>query len=80
MYVGPLLDLSLRDLSAEIYRLKIAGEHARRVERVLDVRQGELCWVAGTVFMDMPLKPNILDDLSKEVKFLFPPFPLSHSY
>ncbi|KAJ5156728.1 hypothetical protein N7492_009531 [Penicillium capsulatum] len=44
----------------------IAGEPARRVERVLDVRQGELCWVAGTVYMDMPLKPNILDDLTKE--------------
>lgn len=37
------------------------------MERVLDVRQGELCWVAGTVYMDMPLKPNILEDLTKEV-------------
>ena len=46
---------------------QIAGENARRVERVLDVRQGELCWVAGTIYMDMPLKPNILDDLTKEV-------------
>ena len=40
----------------------------RRVDRVLDVRQGELCWVAGTVYMDMPLKPNILDDISKDVR------------
>ena len=48
---------------------QIAGENARRVERVLDVRQGELCWVAGTIYMDMPLKPNILDDLTKEVKY-----------
>ena len=39
----------------------------QRVERVLDVRQGELSWVAGTVYMDMPLKPNILDDISKDV-------------
>lgn len=46
---------------------QIAGERARRVDRVLDVRQGELCYVSGTVFMDMPLKPNILDDVSKEV-------------
>ncbi|KAJ5175278.1 uncharacterized protein N7482_001155 [Penicillium canariense] len=46
--------------------LTIAGEHARRVDRVLDVRQGELCWMTGTVYMDMPLKPNILDDLTKE--------------
>jgi DNA polymerase delta subunit 2 len=35
---------------------------------VLDVRQGELVWVAGTVYMEMPLKPNILDDISKHVK------------
>jgi DNA polymerase delta subunit 2 len=45
---------------------EIAGECARRVERVLDVRQGQLCWVAGTIYMDMPLKPNILEDISKE--------------
>ncbi|KAL4878443.1 DNA polymerase alpha/epsilon subunit B-domain-containing protein [Aspergillus karnatakaensis] len=54
--------------------LSIAGEQARRVERVLDVRQGELCWVAGTIYMEMPLKPNILDDLSKE-NFAFAPAP-----
>ena len=46
---------------------QIAGEKARRVERVLDVRQGELCWVVGTIYMDMPLKPNILEDISKDV-------------
>ena len=48
--------------------MQIAGESVRRVDRVLDVRQGELCWVAGTVYMDMPLKPNILDDISKDVR------------
>lgn len=46
---------------------QIAGEEVRRVERVLDVRQGKLCWVAGTVYMEMPLKPNILEDISKDV-------------
>lgn len=30
------------------------------------MRQGELCWVAGTVYRDMALKPNILDDVSKD--------------
>lgn len=45
----------------------IAGEEVRRVERALDVRQGELCWVTGTIYMEMPLKPNILDDISKDV-------------
>jgi hypothetical protein len=46
---------------------QIAGETVQRVERVLDVRQGKLCWVAGTIYMEMPLKPNILDDISKDV-------------
>lgn len=45
----------------------IGGETAKKVNRVLDVRQGELCWVPGTVYVDMPLKPNILDDVSKDV-------------
>ena len=31
------------------------------------MRQGDVCWVAGTIYMDMPLKPNILDDIAKDV-------------
>lgn len=45
----------------------MAGEVVHPVDRVLDVRQGELCWVVGTIYMDMPLKPNILEDISKDV-------------
>ena len=53
---------------------ELGEERARKVERVLDVRQGELCWVVGTVYMAMELKPNILDDISKEVHFpILPP-------
>ncbi|KAK3899495.1 DNA polymerase alpha/epsilon subunit B-domain-containing protein [Staphylotrichum tortipilum] len=44
----------------------LGGETATKVDRVLDVRQGQLCWVAGTVYMDMPLKPNVLEDVSKD--------------
>ncbi|CAG8090415.1 unnamed protein product [Penicillium salamii] len=54
--------------------LVIAGEKVRRVDRVLDVRQGELCWVAGTVYMELPMKPNILEDLTKE-NFTLAPVP-----
>lgn len=53
--------------------LEIAGEHAQKVERVLDVRQGQLCWVAGTIYMDLPLKPDILEDISKEHWIAGPP-------
>jgi hypothetical protein len=45
----------------------LGGETATKVDRVLDVRQGQLCWVAGTVYMDMPLKPSVLEDVSKDV-------------
>ncbi len=44
---------------------------------MLDVRQGDLCWIVGTVYMDLPLKPNILEDISKEVRMVTiftPPF------
>ncbi|KAG5995192.1 hypothetical protein E4U43_003092 [Claviceps pusilla] len=57
----------------------IGGEEVKRVERVLDVRQGDLCWVAGTVYMDMPLKPNILDDVSKD-KWISAPISTQQTY
>ena len=66
----PAVEQIAEDAWSEI---QIAGEKVRRVDRVLDVRQGELCWVAGTVYMDMPLKPNILDDISKDHWIAAPP-------
>lgn len=52
---------------------EIAGERAQRVERVLDVRQGELSWVVGTIYIDLPLKPNVLEDVSKDHFISAPP-------
>lgn len=52
---------------------ELAGEKATQMERVLDVRQGELCWVVGTIYMEMPLKPNVLDDLAREHWIVAPP-------
>jgi hypothetical protein len=37
------------------------------VERVLDVQKDQLCYIVGTIYMDMPLKPNVLEDISKDV-------------
>jgi DNA polymerase delta subunit 2 len=34
---------------------------------MLDVENGKLCYIIGTVYMDMPLKPNVLEDLAREV-------------
>ncbi len=73
MYFLRLTELKpkVENIAAEAWDgFHIAGEEVRRVERVLDVRQGELCWVTGTVYMEMPLKPNILEDISKDVSRL----------
>ncbi|KZF24751.1 hypothetical protein L228DRAFT_228821 [Xylona heveae TC161] len=65
---------AVEEVASEAWEgFQIAGDRVRRVERVLDVRQGELCWVVGTVYMDMPLKPNILDDISKDHWISAPP-------
>ena len=52
---------------------EIAGEKAKRVERLLDVRQGELSWVVGTIYIDLPLKPNVLEDVSRDHFISGPP-------
>jgi len=51
----------------------VAGQVAQEVERILDVKQGELCWITGTVYKDMPLKPNVLEDLARDHLFVAPP-------
>ncbi|KAF9368649.1 hypothetical protein CPB97_004403 [Podila verticillata] len=39
---------------------------AKHVDKVLDVQQGEISYLVGTVYMDMKLKPNILNDITKD--------------
>lgn len=76
MYFARLAQLkpAVEKIASEAWAdFEIAGETARRVDRVLDVRQGELCWVIGTCYMEMPLKPNVLDDIGKEHWIAAPP-------
>ncbi|PPR04960.1 hypothetical protein CVT24_010418 [Panaeolus cyanescens] len=46
------------------------------VPRVLDVEKGRLCYIIGTVYMDMPLKPNVLIDIARD-QSIPPPPPLA---
>lgn len=41
--------------------------HACQTSRVLDVVQGVLTWIVGTIYMDMPLKPQVLQDLVADI-------------
>ncbi|KAK9471641.1 DNA polymerase alpha/epsilon subunit B-domain-containing protein [Dipodascopsis tothii] len=47
--------------------MKISNKIVKQVDRVLDVEQGELCWIVGTVYLDMALKPNIFTEISDEL-------------
>ncbi|KAL2177909.1 DNA polymerase alpha/epsilon subunit B-domain-containing protein [Thermothelomyces heterothallicus CBS 202.75] len=58
---------------------ELGGETATKVDRVLDVRQGQLCWVAGTIYMDMPLKPSVLEDVAKD-RWISAPTTADHYY
>ena len=40
------------------------------VERVLEVNKGELCYIIGTIYMEMVLKPNVMDDIASDVSIL----------
>ncbi|KAI8336635.1 DNA polymerase alpha/epsilon subunit B-domain-containing protein [Chlamydoabsidia padenii] len=45
------------------------------VPKALDVQSNELCYIIGTIYLDMPLKPNVMKDLSAESNLLIPPEP-----
>ncbi|KAH9064318.1 DNA polymerase alpha/epsilon subunit B-domain-containing protein [Lactarius vividus] len=45
------------------------------VPRVLDVLKGTVCFLVGTVYMDMPLKPNVLEDIGRDHSLPAPPPP-----
>ena len=40
------------------------------IPRVLDVVKAQLCFVIGTVYMEIPQKPHVLDDLTRDVRVL----------
>ncbi|KAN0062183.1 DNA polymerase delta small subunit Cdc1 [Thecaphora frezii] len=36
------------------------------VDRILDVQQGDVCYIVGNLYCSMPLKPDVLEDLTRE--------------
>lgn len=37
------------------------------LKRILNVERTKLCYIIGTIYMEMPLKPNILEDMGRDV-------------
>ncbi|WVR04983.1 hypothetical protein IAU60_001995 [Kwoniella sp. DSM 27419] len=34
--------------------------------RILNLTRSQLCYIVGTVYLDMPLKPNVLEDMARD--------------
>uniref|UniRef100_A0A060T813 DNA-directed DNA polymerase n=1 Tax=Blastobotrys adeninivorans TaxID=409370 RepID=A0A060T813_BLAAD len=44
--------------------MKFGGLTVQHASRILDIRQGNLVWIVGTIYKDMKYKPNVLEDVS----------------
>ncbi|KAI4520548.1 DNA polymerase alpha/epsilon subunit B-domain-containing protein [Schizophyllum commune] len=45
------------------------------IPRVLEVSKAKLCYVVGTVYMEMPLKPSVMEDIARDHSIAPPPPP-----
>ncbi|KAJ6547330.1 DNA polymerase alpha/epsilon subunit B-domain-containing protein [Mycena capillaripes] len=71
----------LRDVVEEKARQRWHGikGNPTLVPKVLEVEKSQLCYIVGTVYMDMPLKPNVMEDIARD-NSIPPPPPLSKFY
>lgn len=56
-----------------IFRQRLASDRAVHVQRVLDVLPGQTAFILGTIYVDAPLKPNVLDSVTRNVWESAPP-------
>ncbi|KAJ7349473.1 DNA polymerase alpha/epsilon subunit B-domain-containing protein, partial [Mycena albidolilacea] len=71
----------LRDVVEERARQRWHGIKGNPVlvPKVLEVKKSQLCYIVGTVYMDMPLKPNVMEDIARD-NSIPPPPPLAKFY
>lgn len=48
-----------------LYYLQI--ENPQYVEKILDIQVDQLCYMIGTIYLEMPAKPNVMKNLQDEV-------------
>ncbi|KAG0143856.1 hypothetical protein CROQUDRAFT_80673 [Cronartium quercuum f. sp. fusiforme G11] len=58
--------LRLSKLRQKLIEAASAKWKGKKVGRVLDVDVGEVCVVVGTIYCEMKMKPNVLEDLARE--------------
>jgi hypothetical protein len=53
---------------AALEKWKNFSEKPVMIPRVLDVVKSQLCFIIGTVYLHMPLKPNVMIDIARDVR------------
>ncbi|SNX86449.1 related to HYS2 - DNA-directed DNA polymerase delta, 55 KD subunit [Melanopsichium pennsylvanicum] len=61
----PSSQLDLSDAGPSSERVRMHNP-PKFVDRILDVRQGDICYIVGNIYCAMPLKPDVLEDLTRE--------------
>jgi DNA polymerase delta subunit 2 len=57
----------------QLFRKRLESTNAVHVQRVLDVLPGQTAFILGTVYVDAPLKPNVLDSVTRNIWETAPP-------
>ena len=48
------------------HKAKLAGRPPL-LPRILNLQRSQLCYIVGTIYLDMPMKPNVLEDMARDV-------------
>ena len=67
LYFMRLAKLKSRVLAKAASKWSTVSPDAKALQRVLDVDQGQMCWIVGTIYMEMKLKPNVIQEMAREV-------------
>ena len=61
----PSSQLDTSDAGPSSARVRM-DDPPKLVDRILDVRQGDICYIVGNLYCAMPLKPDVLEVLTRE--------------
>ncbi|CAO0802974.1 unnamed protein product [Mucor circinelloides] len=69
--------LKLRQALADACQSKWMSlpEKPRYINKILDIQPGELCYMLGTIYLEMPAKPNVMNNLEDEDSIINPETP-----
>ncbi|KAH8833572.1 DNA polymerase alpha/epsilon subunit B-domain-containing protein [Flagelloscypha sp. PMI_526] len=45
---------------------QVKWKEAEYSEHVSEIKRGKMCWTVGTIFMDMPLKPDVIEEACRD--------------